>query len=171
VRQVFEPAGGWDFILLFYLLSPEYNVQQKEKEMQQTKQSIIDIIKSCDIVIMATFGMGQFPDARHLANTMNKNARDLSLHFFTNIHSEKYQQLVRNPNCCLYYFNPDTRHVMRLFGKMELVSDAGTRAAMWNDDFQKFGYSDAADKNFALLRFIPDSYKFYIGDEMKTGRL
>jgi len=139
--------------------------------MQQTIKSIIDIIKSCDSVILATFGTTPFPDARHMANAMNRNLCDLRLHFFTNIHSPKYEQIAHNPHCCLYYFNPETRHTVRLFGMIEPVTDAGTRTAMWSDDFKKFGYSGATDKNFVPLRFIPHSYKFYIGDEIKTGKL
>ncbi len=139
--------------------------------MQQTIQSILAIVQSCDSAIMATIGADAFPDARHMVNTLNRDTRNLALHFFTDTNSQKQNQLARNPNCCLYYFNPETRHAVRLFGQIETVTDADTRAKMWRDDFKRFGYGGATDKNFALLRFIPDSYKFYIGNEMKTGKI
>lgn len=133
--------------------------------------SILEIVKSCDDLQLCTFGLNEYPETRHLMNGMNKNAHDLRLHFLTGAKSQKLQQLTKNPNCCLYYFNADSRHAVRLFGQMETVADPSVRHAMWRDEYTHFGYSGADDTNFILLRFIPDTYKFYIGTELKTGKI
>lgn len=132
--------------------------------------SVLDVVKSCDDVVLATCGTS-YPDARHLANSMNQNATDLTLYFMTGRDTPKYNQLKQNPNCALYYFNPQTRHSVRLYGKIEFVADMPTRQKYWRDDYKKFGYSGAESDDFILMRFVPASYKFYIGDELKTGNI
>lgn len=136
----------------------------------ETLQSILDIVNACDAVQLATCG-NVYPETRHLSNAMNKYAQDLTLYFMTGTATPKAAQLKAHPKCCLYYFNEENRHAVRLFGEMEFVEDMATRLAHWDEDFSKFGYGGPSDPEFALLRFIPAEYKFYVGDEMKTGKI
>ena len=71
--------------------------------------------------------------------------------------------------CCLYYFNANTRYAVRLFGEMRVIDELAEKEKYWRDSFRDFGYSGADDANLTLLEFVPKSYKFYVGDEMKTG--
>lgn len=134
--------------------------------------SVLNIVKSCDSLQLCTNGLNQYPETRHVTNAMNTNVNNLfELHFMTSNKSPKYAQLAANANCCLYYFNPDTRHAVRLFGQMEFVNSQSDKMAHWNDDYKKFGYSGFDDESFALMRFVPDSYKFYIGSELHAGKI
>lgn len=137
----------------------------------ETLDSIMEIVRACEDLQLCTFGLGQHPETRHVTNAMNRNATTLNLHFMTSNRSPKFTQLTRNPNCCLYYFNPVNRHAVRLFGKIEFINDIDAKRRYWRDEYSKFGYNNASDKVFTLLRFVPESYKFYIGDEMKTGAI
>lgn len=132
--------------------------------------SIIDIIKSCDDVVLATFDK-TYPDVRHLTNAINRDTTDLNLYFMTGRQTPKYNQLQQNPNCTLYYFNSTTRHAVRLYGKIEFVTDIKIRKKYWRDEYKNFGYSDSESNDFILMQFIPKSYKFYIGNELKTGNI
>ncbi len=134
-------------------------------------KSVLEIVRSCDDLQLCTFGLGKYPETRHVMNGMNRDATDFNLHFLTNAHSPKHAQIVNNPNCCLYYFNPATRHAVRLFGKMEIINDTHEKEKHWRDEYSRFGYDGWQDPNFALLRFIPSEYKFYIGDNLKTGTI
>lgn len=137
----------------------------------ETLQSILDIVHACDDLQLATFALETYPETRHVMNAMNKNSTDLHLHFMTHDNSPKYQQLLKNPHVCLYYFNPENRHAMRLFGKIEIIIDQSEKEKYWDDDYKSYGYSDANDPHYALLRFIPDSYKYYAGGKMHTGKI
>lgn len=132
-------------------------------------QSIIDIIKSCDDVQLCTNRIDGYPETRHVTNAMNRNISGLELHFMTGRDSPKFKQIQKNPKCCLYYFNPETRRAVRLFGEIVNIDDNTVRSQHWNDEFKKFGYDSPSDANFILLRITPKSYKFYAGDEMKSG--
>lgn len=132
--------------------------------------AILDIVHACDFVHLCTMA-GNYPETRQMTNAMNRHAKNLTLYFMTSRATPKAAQLLKNPNCCLYYFDDKTRHVVRLFGQMEFVSDTTLRRAMWHDDYKAFGYGGPEDENFVLLRFKPEKYKFYIGFDMKTGTI
>lgn len=139
--------------------------------MDKTIKSIIYIIKSCDDLQLCTFGLDKYPETRHVMNGMNQNIDSIDLHFLTMKSSPKFKQLEKNNRCCLYYFNPTTRYAVRLFGKMENIDNQNEKNKYWQDKYAHFGFSSAADPNFALLHFIPESYKFYIGEELYTGKI
>lgn len=133
-----------------------------------TTDAITQIIRACQAVQLCTFG-GEYPETRHVSNAMNHDATDLTLYFMTGANTPKYAQLAKNPKCCLYYFDDATRHAVRLFGAIEFVTDNAVRAKYWRDEYKKFGYGGVADANFVLMRFVPAQYKFYVGQELKTG--
>lgn len=134
-----------------------------------TKQSLIDIVKSCDNVILTTYGLNDFPDTRIIMNALNKNATDLNLYFITSNKSHKYEQIQQNQNVCLYYFNPETRMAIRLFGEIVMHNDEINRQKYWNDNWKMYGYTDAFDPNYSVLEFKPNSYKFYAGPTEFSG--
>lgn len=133
-------------------------------------ESIINIVKSCDDVVLATFD-GPYPDARHITNMLNKQIATLDLYFMTGSSTPKYEQLDRMPACCLYYYNRDTGYTVRLYGKMRFVDDVATKRKFWNDDFKKWGYCDADAPEFVLMHFVPQEYKFYIGSAIQNGKI
>ena len=139
--------------------------------MQETNeiQSIVDIVKSCDDVILATNRLDEFPEARTVMNALNADVTDLKLHFITNDDSPKMAQLRRNAKCCLYYFNANTRYAVRLFGELRVIGEFSGKKKYGRDSFRDLGYGGADDANLTLLEFVPKSYKFYVGNEMKTG--
>ncbi len=132
-------------------------------------QSIIDIVKSCDDTILCTNRLDEYPEVRTVMNALNADVNNLELHFITDRDSPKMKQLHHNSKCCLYYFNPNTRYAVRLFGEMNVIDDMAEKQKYWRDNYQQFGYTGPNDTNLVLLQFAPVSYKFYVGDEMKTG--
>ncbi len=139
--------------------------------MQKTNdiESIINVVKSCDDTVLSTNRLDGFPEARTIMNALNAETVNLNLHFITDRDSPKMAQLNRDAKCCLYYFNSETRYAVRLFGEMRVVDDMGEKQKYWRDSYREFGYIGADDANLTLLEFVPKSYKFYVGDEMKTG--
>lgn len=139
--------------------------------MQKTNdiESIINVVKSCDDTVLSTNRLDGFPEARTIMNALNAETVNLNLHFITDCDSPKMAQLNRDAKCCLYYFNSGTRYAVRLFGEMRVVDDMGEKQKYWRDSYREFGYTGADDANLTLLEFVPKSYKFYVGDEMKAG--
>jgi len=133
-----------------------------------TINSILEIVKSCDSLILATCD-GKYPDARHVTNAMNRENSDLALFLMTGRDTPKFKQLTRSPECCLYYFNPANRHAVRLYGEIEFIDDMNTRQNHWKDEYSKFGYGGPTDSSFILMRVNVKSYKYYTADGIQTG--
>ena len=131
--------------------------------------AIIDVVKSCDDVVLGTHRLDGYPECRTVMNALNADVTDLKLHFITNGDSPKMAQLRHNAKCCLYYFNSNTRYAVRLFGEMRVIDNLDEKKKYWRDSYSEFGYTGADDANLTLLEFVPKSYKFYVGNEMKTG--
>lgn len=132
--------------------------------------AILSVVLECDAAILATCDV-KFPDVRHVSNIMNKKTKSLDLFFMTSSDSPKYEQLRHNSACALYYFDEKSRHAVRLYGNMEFVNDTALRKEHWRPEFSKFGYGGPENPDFILMRFVPHSYKYYIGLDMKTGTL
>ena len=132
-------------------------------------QSIVDVVRSCNDTVLCTNRLDEYPEARTVMNALNANATNLELHFITNRDSPKMKQLNHNPKCSLYYFNPNARYAVRLFGEMRIIDSINEKQKYWRDSYSDFGYTGPNDPNLTLLQFIPKSYKFYVGNEMKTG--
>ncbi|MCL2538451.1 MAG: pyridoxamine 5'-phosphate oxidase family protein [Alphaproteobacteria bacterium] len=137
----------------------------------EVKKSIIDIIRSCDYLIFASNGLGGYPDARNFINIFNRDIDTLDLYFFTSTRWHTLGQIMRNPNVCLYYFNPETRMSVRLFGTVTLVQDMAAKRARWDDNIKKFNVTGPDDPTYCFLHFTPKRYKFYIGYEEHKGEI
>ncbi len=133
--------------------------------------AILEIVRACDALQLCTCGATEYPETRHVSNAMNRDANDLTLMFMTGAKTPKAAQLRANPKCCLYYFNDANRHAVRLFGEIEFIADMALRRVHWRPEFAKFGYNGPDDPDFALMRFIPRKYKFYVASELKSGTL
>jgi len=134
-------------------------------------EDIMKIVRACDAAHLCTNGIGKYPETRHVSNAMNWDATHAPLYFMTARDTPKFDQLSRDAHCCLYYFDDATRHAVRLFGRMEFVTDKKLRHEMWRPEYAKFGYGGPDDDNFILMRFVPDEYKYYVGPELKTGKI
>jgi general stress protein 26 len=133
------------------------------------KQSFIDIIHSCEDVILATHSEGAYPDARNVINIFNHGITDLELHFFSATKWRTPAQVKQNPKICLYYFNSTTRMSLRLFGTMEIIDDMKVKLDRWLDDIKKFGVAGYDDPSYIFMRFSPKRYKYYIGPTLYEG--
>ena len=129
----------------------------------EQKQSFINIIRSCEDVILATHGPGQYPDTRNVINIFNREIKDLDLYFFTSTKWHTLGQIRQNQNVCLYYFNAETRMALRLFGTMTIVEDMDEKQNRFLSDIKKFGVTGYDDPTYVMMKFAPKKYKYYIG--------
>mgnify|MGYP004685615651 CR=1 FL=1 len=143
--------------------------------LEEVRKNILEVVVSCDTVQFCTFGLSIYPETMTIANFLNKNkndTKDLTLHFLTNKHSHKIEQVKNNKNICLYYFNQETRHAMTLFGDVEVILDQTEKQKFWMDDWKSFGYSGKDDKTCCIIQFTPKIYKYYINkSNEQTGEI
>ena len=74
--------------------------------------------------------------------------------------SAKYRELSRDPRCLLYATDfQDTEEYLeiRLWGTVELLDDAASRAAAWQDEYACYFPGGKDDPNLCVLKFVADS--------------
>lgn len=138
--------------------------------MSEIKENIIKIINSCNEVQFCTNGLNDYPETRYVANFLNKDIENFPLHFITHHSSHKIEQITANSYTCLYYFNPETRMAITLFGFAKELADYDTKEKFWKDQWKNYGFKDKNDKDYVIIEFIPKIYKFYTkNSEEHTG--
>lgn len=143
--------------------------------LNEIKNNVVGVVGSCDTVQFCTFQEdGSYPETRTIANAINKgktDINDMTLYFMTNKNSHKAQQIKSDSNVCLYYFNPETRRSVSLFGTAELILEQNEKVDFWRDEWVGFGYCGKDDQNYCIIKFTPKIYKYFINKtEEITGK-
>ena len=137
------------------------------------KNIIFDVVENCETAQLATFNFDLFPETRTVRNLRNfrenpqyeeKLKPTWDLYFLTNVNTPKYGQLKKNNRVCAYFFDPNTRKAIRLFGTVTILEDSATKDYFWNSGWEKFGYMSSNDKNLCILKLLPEFYKYYDSD-------
>ncbi len=109
-------------------------------------------------VILATIGEGGRPDARAMAPVRAEGLKTIWM--LTCKLSDKYRELASNPECMLYATDlEDTANYLelRLWGRMELLDDAASRALAWRDEYVCYFPGGRDDPNLGVLKFTTGS--------------
>ena len=107
---------------------------------------------------LITIGEDGRPDARAMAVAKADGLKTAWM--MTCKLSDKHRQLSQNPGCMIYATDlEDTQGYMelRLWGKIELLDDAETKARIWRDDYICYFPGGKDDPNLCVLKFTADS--------------
>lgn len=118
------------------------------------KEDAKRLLEPGSTVFLVTIGEDGQPDARTMSTTRCDGLKTVWL--LTGKGSDKYRELSRNPRCMLYATDPDDTEdylELRLWGGMELLDDAESRAQTWRDDYQSYFPDGKDDPNLGVLKF------------------
>lgn len=105
-------------------------------------------------IFVVTSGEDGRPDARAMSPVRHDGLKTVWM--LTGKCSDKYRQLSRDPDCLLYATDlEDTSSYieLRLWGRVELLDDAASRAFAWRDDYQCYFPAGKDDPNLCVLKF------------------
>lgn len=109
-------------------------------------------------VFLITVGEDGRPDARAMAVARADGLKTAWM--MTGKSSDKVRQLSKTPECMLYATDlEDTQSYMelRLWGKLEVLDDAGSKAQIWRDDYACYFPGGQDDPNLCVLKFTAES--------------
>lgn len=131
----------------------------------EAKAKADKILAAIPNVGFATFGVNGWPDQRMLAVVTRSGVDEIW--FATSTDARKIEELKANSKASIYGVNEADMAEIRLFGHVELHTDAESRRKAWRDDFIEH-FPDGVDSpNLIALRFITKSGEFatYINNE------
>ena len=109
-------------------------------------------------VFLVTIGEDGRPDTRAMAVVETEGLKTIWM--MTGKSSDKYRQLLKNPNCMLYAteMEDDANYLeLRLWGRMELLDDAASRARAWRDQYLHYFPAGQGDPGLVVLKFTADT--------------
>lgn len=147
-------------------------------EKKELIKSAKTLIECCDFVYMSAYNKKyESAETRAMANIRSKNyhpsnlelftEEDLSNFIITAMSSEKINQIKDNKNISLYYYCPDLKKSLTLFGTTEIIYDDETKKKLWTDEFSHYFKLGHEDPEYAVIKFIPKVAKYYVDESTK----
>jgi general stress protein 26 len=120
-----------------------------------------EIIKTEKTCTFITVDENSNPQARILATFPTEG--DWKMWFGTSTNSRKAEQIKKNPNTMVFYFEPQGNSYVSFAGKARLVNDAELKNKYWKESWKV--YYPNPEKDYILIEFKPDrmeicSYKY-----------
>lgn len=116
------------------------------------------MLKPGSTTFLVTAGDNGRPDVRAMSLVESEGLKTIWM--LTGKCSDKYRELSGNPQCLVYATElEDTENYLelRLWGSIELLDDAASRARAWRDDYQCYFPAGKDDSNLCVLKFTAAS--------------
>ncbi len=133
--------------------------------MSDVKRKTRDYLDSVKTVSLAT-SMESKPSCRIME--IQKVDSDLKIWFVAHKSSPKITQIDKNSNVCIVSFNEDTFRDIRLFGRIEVLTDMETKKSVWNDELEPYFPGGINDPELTVLKFISERLEYR---DIKAGGL
>jgi general stress protein 26 len=129
------------------------------------KRQVLELMDEAEAVYLATVGE-KGPRIRALVNLRRRDlypgpsevcrTGNFSAFFSTSAASDKVREVRANPDVALYYCKPEQFHGVMLAGRMEILTDAALKRALWCDDWRIYWPGGADEPDYVVLRFKAD---------------
>ena len=110
----------------------------------------------------------QKPETRVLANLKSESVlnnffkdKNNKLYFTTSLNSQKAEQIKLNKNTSVYLYEDMSMEALTLFGSSKIIDDENLKNEIWQDDWIQHYPKGKNDKNYAIIEFTIEAYKFY----------
>ncbi len=123
-----------------------------------TKKEAIRLVAPGSTVILITTGEDGQPDARAMMPVESEGLKTVWM--VTGKSCDKSRELAHNPRCLLYATDPDDTEnylELRLWGSMELLDDAASRARAWREEYIQYFPGGKDDPEVCVLKFTATS--------------
>jgi general stress protein 26 len=127
-----------------------------------TKQKAEKLYKSVNTFILTCIGTDGYPLTKAVVPGKHRESVK-EMYFCTNTSSKFAAEISKNPKAGVYFY---TRKIIwkgcMLKGKMEIVSDLALKAQYWQNKFRNaYPEKSYTDPDFCVLKFIPETGRFY----------
>ena len=126
------------------------------------KQKAEKLYKTVNTFILTCVGTDGYPLAKAVVPGKHRDLIN-EMYFCTNTSSKFTAEINKNPKASVYFYS---RRLIwegcMLKGKMDIVSDPVVKKKYWQNKFKNaYPEKSYTDPDFCVLRFIPESGRFY----------
>ena len=105
--------------------------------------------------VVSTIDKDGYPTSTVLIKLKNKDLNEF--YFSTNEESEKIENMKKNPNSCIYCYDPFEYTGITFLGKFHILENSQRQVGLSEDIFPE----GLSSRNYVLLKFIPEKIKVY----------
>ena len=126
------------------------------------KKQIAEFIRKQKIAFICSVDEEGFPNVKAMLKPRKTDGLR-EFYFSTNTSSMRVKQYLNNPNACIYFCHKGLiRYTgVMLKGKMEVLTDQGTKEMIWRRGDTMFYKGGVTDPDYCVLRFTAESGRFY----------
>ncbi len=110
---------------------------------------------NCEIVSFGTIGLDGWPNVRVLLVAARDGVD--TIWFATGADSKKIAELKANPKATIYGYDGEAMQEFRLFGQVDMRTDAEARQKIWRDDFIEHFPGGMDSPDMVVLQFKTES--------------
>jgi general stress protein 26 len=86
---------------------------------------------------------------------------DFIFFFETDVSTRKVAEITANPRVSISYYCPAERDYICIFGRAELVTDDGLRAARWRDGWENYWPAGPTDPGYVVVRIMAEALEYF----------
>ncbi len=123
----------------------------KQLNAAETKDRIQKAFEKIPFVSFGTFGANGWPNVRVLLVAAKDGIE--AVWFATGSDSPKIAELKADPKATIYGYDGEAMQEFRLYGKVEMLTDAASRRKIWKDEFIEHFPGGVDSPDMVVLRF------------------
>ena len=118
--------------------------------------------------IMAVIDFDGYPTASTISVSKNDGIKCLT--FCTKLDSIKVKRITKCNLASVCISSSETFWNITLVGKIEVITDPQIKKEMWYEGLEHH-FTGYEDKNYCVLKFVTERYKFFIDNEGIEGKI
>lgn len=128
--------------------------------MRDSEKTIGNLIDKQKVAFISSVDDGGFPNTKAML-APRKREGIKTFYFTTNTSAMRSQQFQDNPKSCIYFYDKRFFRGVMLKGTMEVLTDADTKALIWQEGDTMYYSQGISDPDYCVLRFTASSGRYY----------
>lgn len=126
----------------------------------------LKLIERSKVATIGTLDENGYPNIKGMLKISTEGLH--TVWFSTLTYSKRTQQIIRNKNGCVYFFDNDSYEGVMLVGDFEVLQNLETKKRFWVEGFEMYYPKGYTDPDYSVLKFTTKTINFYKGLENIT---
>lgn len=128
--------------------------------MTMSNGTIEKLIENTGVSIISSVDEFGFPNTKAMLPPRKREGIK-NFYFTTNTSSMRVKQYNTNNKACVYFFDKRFFRGVMLMGKMEVLTDQGTKEMIWQDGDTVYYPLGVTDPDYCVLKFTAGKMRIY----------
>lgn len=126
---------------------------------ETVRQSILALRRESGVAYVASVDGEGYPQIK--AMLVPEHASCRTQYFSTNTSSKRAGQFRQNPKASVYYCDPAGFRGALFTGEIEVLTDHGSKAALWQEGDERYYPKGVDDEDYCVYRFTAGTVNYY----------